>query len=190
MLRKKVNTSQKSPFFFIYSIDFTYISDKMVFSGKWWELVGVSGMEMLTGEYRNKMDEKGRIPFPSRMRAELTEGSLMVTQSPDGCLWLFTMPEWKEFSSKLMESASPFNPNSRLVLRRLIAPAQPVEFDKTGRISIPQSLRDYASLTKDCVILGINKYIELWDAQKYEAYLEQTDLSFREATEELGNICF
>lgn len=67
MLRKKVNTSQKSPFFFIYSIDFTYISDKMVFSGKWWELVGVSGMEMLTGEYRNKMDEKGRIPFPSRM---------------------------------------------------------------------------------------------------------------------------
>ena len=75
-------------------------------------------------------------------------------------------------------------------MRRLIAPAQPVEFDKTGRISIPQSLRDYASLTKDCVILGINKYIELWDAQKYEAYLEQTDLSFREATEELGNICF
>ncbi len=147
-------------------------------------------MELLTGEYRNKMDEKGRIPFPSRMRAEITDNSLMITQSPDGCLWLFTMNEWKDFSSKLLESASPFNPNSRLVLRRLIAPAQPVEFDKTGRICVPQSLREYASLLKDCVFLGINKYIELWDATKYNEYLEQTDSSFREATEELGNICF
>ena len=43
---------------------------------------------------------------------------------------------------------------------------------------------------KDCVILGINKYIELWDAAKYKSYLEQTDISFREATEELGSICF
>ena len=75
-------------------------------------------------------------------------------------------------------------------MRRLIAPAQPVEFDKAGRISIPQSLREFAGLSKDCVILGINKYIELWDATKYKSYLEQTDISFREATEELGSICF
>ena len=147
-------------------------------------------MELLTGEYRNTLDEKGRILFPARMRNELTENTLMVTQGPDGCLWLFTLDEWKVFSSKLMESASPFNPNSRLVLRRLIAPAQPVEFDKAGRISIPQSLREFAGLSKDCVILGINKYIELWDAAKYKSYLEQTDISFREATEELGSICF
>ncbi len=147
-------------------------------------------MELLTGEYRNTLDEKGRILFPARMRNELTENTLMVTQAPDGCLWLFTLDEWKDFSAKLMESASPFNPNSRLVLRRLIAPAQPVEFDKAGRISIPQSLREFAGLSRDCVILGINKYIELWDATKYKSYLEQTDISFREATEELGNICF
>lgn len=147
-------------------------------------------MELLTGEYRNTLDEKGRILFPARLRNELTENTLMVTQAPDGCLWLFTLNEWKDFSSKLMESASPFNPNSRLVLRRLIAPAQPVEFDKAGRISIPQSLREFASLSKECVILGVNKYIELWDASKYKSYLEETDISFREATEELGNICF
>ena len=147
-------------------------------------------MELLTGEYRNTLDEKGRILFPSRLRSELKENVLMVTQALDGCLWLFTPEEWKSFSSKLMETASPFNSNSRSVLRRLIAPAQEVEFDKAGRLSIPQSLRDYAGLSKECVILGINKYMELWDAAKYKAYLEQTESSFREATEELSGLCF
>lgn len=147
-------------------------------------------MELLTGEYRNTLDEKGRILFPSRLRSELKENVLMVTQALDGCLWLFTPEEWKAFSSKLMEAASPFNSNSRSVLRRLIAPAQEVEFDKAGRLSIPQSLRDYAGLSKECVILGINKYMELWDASKYKTYLEETESSFREATEELSGLCF
>ena len=74
-------------------------------------------------------------------------------------LVLVQFEEWEKLSSKIMESASPFNPQNRLVLRRLIAPAQPVEFDKSGRLSIPQSLRMYASLDKECVLLGINKYI-------------------------------
>ena len=88
-----------------------------------------------------------------------------------------------------MQNASPFSSNSRLVLRHLIAPAQEVEFDKAGRISIPQSLRDFAGLSRDCVILGINKYIELWDSKKYQAYLEETQLNFNDATSSLSEIC-
>lgn len=149
----------------------------------------VSGMEKLTGEYKNTLDEKGRIMFPSRLRSELTENILMITQGLDGCLWLYTPDEWKNFSEKVMQNASPFNNKSRLVLRHLIAPAQEVEFDKSGRISIPQSLREYAGLTKECVILGINKYMELWDSTKYNEYLESTALSFKEATESLSEIC-
>jgi MraZ protein len=147
-------------------------------------------MELLTGEYRNTLDEKGRILFPSRLRGELTGNLLIVTQALDHCLWLYTPEEWKNLSSKLMESVSVFNTQNRLVLRRLIAPAQEIEFDRSGRLSIPQSLRDYASLSKDCVILGINKYIELWDAETYRKYLDESESSFREATEGLSSICF
>lgn len=145
-------------------------------------------MELLTGEYRNTLDEKGRILFPARLRTVLTENVLMITQGLDGCLWLYTSSEWKNFSKKLMESASPFNKDSRLVLRHLIAPAQEVEFDKAGRLSIPQSLREHAGLVKDCVIMGVNKYMELWDAERYEQYLAETDLSFKEAAEGLSAI--
>ncbi len=151
-------------------------------------------MELLTGEYRNTLDEKGRILFPTKLRNELFSESeknvLIVTQSFDRCLWLYTLDEWKNLSSKIMESASPFNKQNRLVLRSLIAPAQEVELDKSGRISIPQSLREYANLSKDCVILGINKYMELWDAETYSKYLDESEDDLREAAEGLSNISF
>ncbi len=149
-------------------------------------------MELLTGEYRNTLDEKGRILFPSKLRNELFGDSeknvLIVTQSFDHCLWLYTLDEWKSLSSKIMESASPFSKQNRLVLRSLIAPAQEVELDKAGRLSIPQSLRDYAGLTKDCIILGINRYMELWDAGSYGEYLEQNEEDLKDAAEALSNI--
>jgi len=149
-------------------------------------------VELLTGEYRNTLDEKGRILFPAKLRNELfgeTEKNvLIVTQSFDRCLWLYTLDEWKSLSSKIMETASPFSKQSRLVLRSLIAPAQEVELDKAGRLSIPQSLREYAGLSKDCVILGINKYMELWDAEEYSKYLEENNDDLEGAAETLGNI--
>ena len=146
-------------------------------------------MDLLTGEFRNTLDEKGRIPFPAKLRRELTEDTLIITQAVDHCLWLFTAEEWKNFSSKLMGAASPFSGRDRSVVRRLSAPAQTVEFDKGGRIGIPQSLREYASLSKECIFLGINKYIEWWDADIYKAYLEESESSFSEATDGLSDIC-
>lgn len=151
-------------------------------------------MKLLTGEYRNTLDEKGRILFPTKLRsglfAENEKNSLWITQSFDHCLWLYTTEEWEKLSSKIMETASPFNSKNNLVLRHFIAPAQEVELDKAGRISIPQTLREYANLSKDCVILGINKYMELWDAEAYAKYLEASEDELREAAEALGNISF
>ena len=102
-------------------------------------------VNLLTGEYRNTLDEKGRILFPSKLRSELSENSLIVTQGIDRCLWLYTPDEWNVFSEKILKSASPFNEKNRSVIRRIIAPAQEVEFDKSGRLSIPQTLREFAN---------------------------------------------
>ncbi|MBQ0050534.1 MAG: division/cell wall cluster transcriptional repressor MraZ [Treponema sp.] len=151
-------------------------------------------MELLTGEYRNTLDEKGRILFPTKLRNELFQENernvLIITQSFDHCLWLYTLEEWKKLSSKIMETASPFNSKNNLVLRHFIGPAQEVELDKAGRISIPQSLRSFANLSKDCVVLGINKYIELWDAETYQKYLSDNEQSLQEAAEALSSISF
>ncbi len=145
-------------------------------------------MNLLTGEFRNTLDEKGRLSLPARMRSELPGANLVLTQGVDKCLWLFPPMQWQELSQKLMASTSLFQAKSRLVQRRILAPAQEVEIDRLGRISIPQSLREWAGLSRECVILGISKYIEIWNAEEYQKYLDENEKEFLNAAEELGGL--
>ena len=148
-------------------------------------------MNLLTGEYKNTLDDKARFLFPAKLRSALSSNVLIVTQAiVDRCLWLFTPEEWEKISSKLMDNASPFSAKNRLIMRSFISPAQEIEFDKAGRLSIPQSLREYASLSKDCIVLGVNKYLELWDSSSYNAYLSENEANLLEASEELNSISF
>jgi len=144
-------------------------------------------MKLLTGEFKNMLDEKGRLSLPARLRADLPS-SLVLTQGIDACLWLFAPEEWEELSRKIMASTSLFQSRSRLIQRRIIAPAQEVEVDKLGRISIPQSLREWAGLSKECVILGISRYVEIWDAGRYQQYLAENQDEFLSAAEDLGGL--
>jgi MraZ protein len=80
-----------------------------------------------------------------------------------------------------------FQEKARLMQRRIIAPAQEVEIDRSGRIIIPNTLREFAGLKKDCIILGIQTYLEIWDEASYAGYLAENEKRFKEAAEEIGN---
>ena len=82
-----------------------------------------SGVNLLTGKYDNSLDEKGRILLPAKLRSGISGDVIWITQGMDRCLWLFTAEEWEKLSSRLMESASPFNARNLQVLRRFIGPA-------------------------------------------------------------------
>ena len=75
-----------------------------------------------------------------------------------------------------------------MIVYRFIAPAQEVEFDKAGRLSIPQSLREYANLEKDCTVLGVANHVEIWDSNAYKQYLEACEEAFNAAAEEFNDI--
>ncbi len=143
---------------------------------------------MITGEYKTSIDEKGRIMIPARIRSAVSGNMLVVTRGIDRCIWLFPPEEWKRISENLMSSTSVFKARTRLLQRRIIAPAQEVEIDKSGRLNIPPTLRESAGLNKEGVILGIEKYIEIWNEKAYTAYLEESESEFREAAEELGDV--
>lgn len=147
-------------------------------------------MNLLTGEYNNAIDDKGRLSFPGKLRTSLNQNVVIITKGSGRCLWLFTPDEWESFQSKLMTGASMLKEKDQRVLRQLIAPAQDVEFDKNGRLSIPQSLREYAGLTKECTVLGIAKYVEIWDSAAYKEYLAASEDSFKEAAEGFTDINF
>lgn len=147
-------------------------------------------MNLLTGEYNNSIDDKGRVSFPVKLRTAINQNEVIITKGLDTCLWLFTNEEWEVFASKIMANASMMKKKNLDVIRHFIAPAQTVEFDKNGRLSIPQSLREYAHLSKDCTVLGIARYVELWDSKTYGEYLADSEASFRESAEEFNDINF
>jgi len=142
-------------------------------------------MELVTGVFKNTLDDKGRLSLPAKLRAGLPGNLLVLTQGVDRCLWLFLPERWQALSEKLLSSTSLFHQQARIIQRRIIAPAQEVEIDKAGRIAIPGSLREYAALSKDCMVLGITRRLEIWDASTYNNWLDATEADFTSASEAL-----
>ncbi|MDR1894746.1 MAG: division/cell wall cluster transcriptional repressor MraZ [Spirochaetales bacterium] len=145
---------------------------------------------MLDGEHNVTLDEKGRLFIPAKVRAAFgEERTFTVTRGVDQfrCLWLFGPSEWKIISEQIRANTSLFNAKTRVLERRLLAPATTCELDRSNRIIIPQSLRDAAGLTRDVKLLVCISRIEVWDREEYERYLEASDEELVEAAEDLGD---
>ncbi len=140
----------------------------------------------MNGTYKYSIDEKGRLMIPVKLRDEIEGSILVITRGLDKYLWLFTPKEWKDFSEKLLAATSIFQEKERLILRRIIAPAQDVEIDRTGRIMVPQTLREYAGLKKECMILGLKRFMEVWDEDTYAEYDSRNEQYFQDAVKGLN----
>lgn len=145
---------------------------------------------MLTGEYRNTIDEKGRILIPSKLRSALAEqGTLIITRAVEPCLWLMLPQFFENIRAKIMDGpGAMFDANLRLLQRRIIAPAMECEIDKSGRLLIPPQLRDGVGLAvkEETVLLGISTYLELWSVPAYERFLSDSEPSFTAASQSLS----
>lgn len=132
-------------------------------------------MKSLNGEYKITLDDKGRLSLPAKLRSALEDQAYMLTKGPDGCLWFYPMAEWDRLMEKVRSSSTAFSAEFRALRRRLIGPAQEVEIDRAGRIAIPQTLREYADLVRDCVVLGQDDFVEIWNADRYRLYDGESD---------------
>ena len=145
---------------------------------------------MLTGEYRNTIDEKGRILIPSQLRSALGDNStLIITRAVEPCLWLMLPPFFENIRAKIMDGpGAMFDSNLRLLQRRIIAPAMECEIDKSGRLLIPPQLRDGVGLAvkEESVLLGISTYLELWSVAAYDTFLSASEPSFTAASQSLS----
>ncbi len=139
----------------------------------------------MRGEFRNTIDEKGRLMIPPRLREQLgTSVDLVLTKSLDNALWLFTAEDFDNFDNQVnTDSMSLLDSNATLINRLIISPARDVELDKTGRLSIPQVLRDFAGLEpkSECVILGSRTHIEIMSAKAYDDMLIREQGNLKEA---------
>jgi len=139
-------------------------------------------------EYLCTLDDKGRISLPARIRSTINQNSLILTKGINKSIWVFLPEEWDSFSKKLIDSAS-LSLNKQMVIQhQFIAPKADMEIDKAGRIAIPQSLREFACLVRDCKILEVVNHLEIWDADSYKAYEKANELQLQEVLEEMGPV--
>lgn len=138
---------------------------------------------MFFGTYTPKLDDKGRLFLPARFRDELSEG-LVVTRGQERCLNVWSMPDFARLTERLRE-APVTNKGTRDYVRMLFAAASQETPDKQGRVTIPPVLRDYASLTKDCMVIGAMNRIEIWDPGSWTEYSQEQEQAFAELSDEV-----
>ena len=126
---------------------------------------------MLIGEYHHNLDEKKRLIIPSKFRDEIGK-EFIVTRGLDGCLFIYAKNEWDKIVSKLR--TLPFTKkDARTFNRFFLSSATVCEFDRQGRINIPSNLINYASIQKECTIIGVNDRLEVWATEKFDALIEE-----------------
>ena len=137
---------------------------------------------MFLGTYTPKLDDKGRLTLPAKFRDALA-GGLMVTKSQDHSLAVYPRDEFEK-RARRMADASRSNPELRAYLRNMAAGTDEQRPDAQGRITLSADHRRYASLSKECVVIGSVDFLEIWDAQAWQEYQQTHEENFSAASDE------
>ncbi len=142
---------------------------------------------MFYGEIALNLDAKGRLAIPARYReqiADVCENKLVLTYNAyeNDSLWLYPQAEWEAVRDSVM-ALSTFDPQHRALQRRLVGSAYHIEPDKGGRVLLPITLRQAASLDKKIVVLGLGNKFEIWN----EDALQQTRMKVPELGESVSD---
>ncbi len=121
---------------------------------------------MLVGEYELRIDHKGRIAIPAKLRQSFG-GGLVVSRGFDKCLLVYTMEEWGKVAKRLA-STSPTHLNSRRTARLVFSGAFDLVPDRQGRVVLPPILRQYAGIGDQVVLIGAYTHLEIWSKQLWE----------------------
>ena len=139
-------------------------------------------MSLFTGEFVCKLDAKGRLVLPAKIKARLPETSgnqVVVMQGMEPCLVLYSSLEYKKTYSRIA-SLNEFNTEFRHLQRNFFRRVSEIELDSAGRILVPKPLIKYANLEKEVMLVGMGNRVEIWNTVQYEDFLINDSDKFSE----------
>ncbi|MFT7648163.1 MAG: MraZ protein [Candidatus Poriferisodalaceae bacterium] len=122
--------------------------------------------DFFVGRYEHSLDAKGRIVLPAAFRTAF-ESSGFLIKGEDGCLALVTPAHFGDIAREVSGRGRTGGERHRHAKRSFGSGAAKILPDKQGRIAIPEELRDFAHLERDCVIIGSIDEIEIWDVERW-----------------------
>lgn len=137
---------------------------------------------MFIGEYHHSIDEKGRLTLPSKVREQLGY-DFVVTRGLDHCLFVYPRTDWIQIIDKY--KSLPNTKDARNFMRFFLSGATEVNFDKQGRVNIATPLINYASLEKECIIIGVNDHLEIWSEKLWNQFMDENEENFTEIADNL-----
>ena len=130
-------------------------------------------MAFFTGEHECKLDAKGRLVLPSRLKSVLPEASkknMIIRKGFEPNLILYPLNEFQNIYSRI-SSLNEFSSEQRKLKRNLFSSISQVELDSNGRFLLPKSMVSYCEAEKDIILVGMGNVIELWSIKNYKKYL-------------------
>lgn len=131
---------------------------------------------LLLGTYSPRIDAKGRMALPAKMRGQLGQG-LVMARGQERCVYLLPVAEFRRIAMQI-QRVSVGNKAAREYLRVFLSGAVDQTPDRQGRVLVPQMLRDYAHLGDDVVVIGVGTRAEIWDRATWEAYLAEKEQDY------------
>ncbi len=131
-------------------------------------------MVKFVGEYRAKLDDKGRLVFPSAFKSLMDSGEparfVVKKDLFNPCLAIYTYQEWEKESEGVKSKLNFFNKDHNRFWRGYMSDRALIEPDeKIGRITIPKQLLDSIDVSKEVVFSGNDHKIELWAKETFDA---------------------
>jgi MraZ protein len=142
-------------------------------------------MSHFSSEYECRLDAKGRIVLPAKIKAQLPEASgnnIVVTRGFEPCLVVYPQVEWKKVFSKV-SGLNEFNEDYRNFQRNFLRGNTEVDLDSNGRFLIPKSMLKHAQIEKEVIVVGMGNRVELWNPSIYEKYLINDQKEFSKLAE-------
>jgi len=141
------------------------------------------------GRYEHTIDSKGRLSIPSRFREILLANydERLILTNFDNCLWAYPVREWKVVEEKVA-SLPQFKPEVKALQRFFISAASECPLDPNGRMIVPPTLRRYAGLVEEVVLVGMTRRIEIWSKEKWQKVFEQAEKDLTAIGDKLADL--
>lgn len=130
-------------------------------------------MAFFTSEYECKLDTKGRLVLPAKIKTNLPEVStneLVLRKGFEPNLILYPMVEYRLIHHKI-SALSEFNPEQRKLKRNFFRSIAQVELDSANRLLIPKTMLAHANIEKEAILIGMGNYIEMWNPEVFNDHL-------------------
>ena len=141
---------------------------------------------MFIGEYTYSIDDKKRLPVPNKFR-QLLGKKAVITRGLDQCLYLYPVKEWGSLAKSISQLPLA-QADARNFSRLMLGGAMEANIDNLGRVLIPDYLKDYASLKKKIVLVGLFDRIEIWDDVEFQKYKKKTEMEAGDIAERLKEL--